>query len=87
MAELEEHCRDCLASLGSEFREVNIWLDEFAPTMGFHHRVMRHHIDGVEEVRRLWGDKAAKAAEIHIKKDCYGEIPTKEKAQLWNILT
>jgi hypothetical protein len=24
---------------------------------------------GIEEVRRRWGDKAAKAAEIHIRRD------------------
>jgi hypothetical protein len=87
MASIDEHCRDCLASLGNEYKEVNAWLDEYAPTMGLHHRVMRHHKEGVEEARKIWGDDAAKAAEIHIMKDCYGEIPTKEKAELWDMMT
>lgn len=30
---------------------------------------MRHHRQGIEEVRRLWGDRAALAAEIHIRQD------------------
>jgi len=32
---------------------------------------------GVEKIRQKWGDKAAKAAEIHIMKDCR-EIPNVE---------
>jgi hypothetical protein len=87
MALIEEHCKDCFKSLGKDFREVHEWLDEFFPTMGFHHRIMRHHKDGVEEARKKWGDEGAKAAELHIIKDCYGKVPTKEEAQLWDLLT
>jgi hypothetical protein len=44
------------------------------------HRSFRHNVNGVEEVRKKWGDEAAKAAEIHIKRDFPGldRIPTGE---------
>ena len=32
----------------------------------------------------MWGDKAARAAEIHIIKDC-GKIPTAKEAQVWSL--
>ncbi|MDI6839264.1 MAG: hypothetical protein QMD71_00140 [bacterium] len=33
------------------------------------HRKFRHHKEGIEQVRKMWGDEAAKAAEIHIRTD------------------
>lgn len=87
MAHIDEHCRDCLRELGEEFREVHNYIDEFFPKLGFRHRVMRHHKKGVEEVREKWGNRAAQAAEVHIRKDCYGEVPTIEQAKLWDVLT
>lgn len=69
------HCADCKRELGEEFEQVHIWLDEFAVSMGPDHRLERHHVDGVEEARKKWGDRAARAAEIHILADC-GKIPT-----------
>jgi hypothetical protein len=87
MASLDEHCRDCEKILGKPYREVHIYLDELFATMGLRHRVARHHIDGVKEIEQKWGKEAAQAAEIHIRKDCYGQVPTKEQAMLWDILT
>jgi hypothetical protein len=87
MASEEEHCRDCVIALGKSYWEVHQWLDEFFPTMGVHHRLRRHHTEGVKAVRKKWGDEAARAAEIHILKDCFGKIPTLEEATLWDILT
>ena len=68
---LEDHCTQALASFGQEFREVHEWLDEFAgkPGYGMRHRRVRHHRNGIEEVRRQWGADAAKAAEQHITTD------------------
>lgn len=86
MASIEEHSKDCVYYLGKPFTEVHEWLDEFYATKGFRHRIMRHHVEGVEEARRKWGDRAATAAQIHIIKDCYGKIPTREEAILWSIL-
>ena len=80
MASIKEHCQDCKEKLGESFKEVHYWLDEYAriywPKMM--HRVHRHHAEGIEEVRLMWGDEAAKAAELHIIKD-EGCIPTEEE--------
>jgi len=70
MAALKEHCEDCLKQLGEEFKEVHLWLDEwFKYDKTIKHRILRHHKEGVEEIRKRWGDKAAKAAELHIIMD------------------
>jgi hypothetical protein len=70
MPKFGEHCAHCREMLGAEFREVHLWLDEFCgkPPYGTRHRHLRHYLEGIEEVRRLWGDQAAKAAEVHIKR-------------------
>lgn len=79
MAHWKEHVKDCKERLGNGWEVVHRWLDEFAgiywPWMG--HRTHRHHLEGIEECRKKWGDEAAKAAEIHIQKD-EGDIPSKE---------
>jgi len=82
MAHWKEHVKDCELELGKGWDVVHHWLDEFAkdywPWMG--HRVLRHHKEGIEEVRKLWGDEAAYAAEIHILKD-EGKIMSKEEIE------
>ena len=76
----KEHVKDCEKQLGKGWDVVHHWLDEYAkiyyPWMG--HRVHRHHLEGVEEVREKWGDEAAEAAEIHIRAD-EGNVPSKEE--------
>ena len=84
MAHWKEHCQDCKdAGLSSEWDVVHHWLDEYAkiyrPWQG--HRIHRHHAEGVEEVRKKWGDEAALAAEIHIRKDFEGYLP-KDRADV-----
>ena len=76
MAKFSEHCEDCQRELGKPFEEVNSWLDELFEFAGADHRDIRHNVKGVEKVRKMWGDEAAKAAEIHILKDegCIPEI-------------
>lgn len=69
MASLKTHCEDSLRELGEEFRFVHEWLDELFKCTGPDHRRYRHNRKGVEEVRRKWGDRAARAAEIHIRRD------------------
>lgn len=86
MASREEHSKDCVKALGEPFFEVHDWLDELWPTVGPCHRFIRHHEGGVEEVRKMWGDKAAEAAKIHIRKDFCGGIPTEEDSKLWAIM-
>lgn len=76
MAYLHEHCYDCKQALGRDWKEVHRWLDELFQKLGQAHRCARHHVEGIEEVRRMWGDEAALAAKIHIIVDCWG-IPSK----------
>jgi len=75
---INDHCKTCLAKLGNEYRYVHVWLDAFAHKGGFWmgHRMVRHHDEGIEDVRAKWGDQAAEAARLHIQED-EGEIPTK----------
>lgn len=78
---LEDHCQECVEKLSQPFREVNLWLDEFArnysPHERYKHRKFRHHKEGIEEARRLFGDEGARAAELHILSDNGGWIPNK----------
>ena len=76
MASFEQHCADCRHELGEPFKQVHEWLDELQSEYGPMHRPFRHHTEGVELVRARWGDTAARAAEIHIRRDCGGLIPT-----------
>lgn len=77
MADLKTHCRDCLQELEEEFRYVHEWLDELFKYVGPDHRDYRHNRKGVEEVRRRWGDRTARAAEIHIRRN--------EEEGLWEV--
>ena len=66
----EEHCAECVRILGKPFEEVHLWLDFYAATpLGARHRRRRHHLAGITEVRRLWGDEAAEAARMHVIAD------------------
>ena len=85
MAHWKEHCKDCVeAGLSRDWDVVHHWLDEYAkiywPWKG--HRIHRHHKEGIEEVRAKWGDEAAKAAEIHIRKDFDGYLPSKKEVEI-----
>ncbi len=66
-----QHCTETTAKLGKPFEEVHRWLDEFAgkPPHAMRHRKLRHHLAGIEEARKLWGDQAAEAARHHIIAD------------------
>lgn len=79
MPERKVHCSDCVRELGEPFEEVHIWLDELFEFCGSDHRDIRHNTLGVEKVRQMWGDKAARAAEIHILADegCIPKIDNK----------
>ena len=86
MGTLEQHCSDCEAELGEPFTEVHEWLDELQPTYGPMHRPFRHNAESVELVRGQWGDTAARAAEIHIRRDTGGSIPTQQELRdYWGI--
>lgn len=78
MPTFREHCEDCVRELGEPFEQVHHWLDELQAEYGPMHRASRHHAEGVERVRAMWGDRAAEAAEIHIRRDCGGMLLTPE---------
>jgi hypothetical protein len=67
----EEHCAEAQEKFGKPYGEVHLWLDAFAgqPPYGMRHRLKRHHLAGIELVRQMWGDEAAKAARQHILSD------------------
>jgi DNA-binding GntR family transcriptional regulator len=74
----KSHCLECKQKLGKDWAVVHRWLDEFACNGLNWHRGLRHHLDGVEEVRRMWGDQAAEAARLHIEAD-FGVVPSREE--------
>jgi hypothetical protein len=76
MASLAQHNSDCVKFLGESFDDVNRWIDEYFSQHGPTHRKFRHHREGIEEARDLFGDRAAFAAAIHILRDCR-HIPRK----------
>lgn len=60
--------------LGDRHEAVNRWMDELFRQYGPRHRRHRHHWHGVREAKRLWGEAGAKAAIVHIVRDC-GAVP------------
>lgn len=75
MALLLAHGEDCRRIIGHPWSDVHLWLDELCAKYGSAHRRHRHHVEGIEEVRKMWGNEAATAAKIHIIVDCFG-IPS-----------
>lgn len=71
----EEHCQITKELLGEEFQEVHLWIDEFFGKEPYRtkHRFLRHTKAGIEEARKLFGDKGALAARQHILSDLLGE--------------
>ena len=67
----EEHCLECIAEFGNPYQEVHKWLDEFAGFKKYKmkHRQIRHHLEGIEKVKELFGERAGEAAKMHIISD------------------
>ena len=67
----KEHCAECREKMGKDWAVVHRWLDHYAGLSypSDCHRLHRHHLAGVEEVRQRWGDQAAEAARLHILSD------------------
>lgn len=85
MSSLQEHCEECVRELREPFAEVHAWLDGLQAEYGPHHRPFRHHREGVNMVRARWGDRAAAAAELHIRSDCLGRVPTRQEYRDWGV--
>jgi hypothetical protein len=72
-----------MEAFGDPYEEVHRWLDGLAFKEGkldLNHRRHRHHAEGIKEIARMYGDKAAKAARQHILDD-EGHIFTREEIQ------
>jgi hypothetical protein len=71
MPSFEDHCRESMNLFGKPYKEVHLWLDEFAGSerYGFRHRKVRHHEAGIAEVCRLFGREAGVPAKQHIVSD------------------
>jgi hypothetical protein len=74
LAHFERHCKDCEAILGDRHEGVNKWMDELFSKFGPNHREWRHHWRGVWEAKKVFGPEGAKAAIVHIVRDC-GAVP------------
>ena len=75
MARIEIHYKDCLEQLGNEYREINDWFDELAMISGElnkEHRHERHHLEGIEEAVKIFGEDARKVGKVHILRDTCG---------------
>lgn len=86
MASIPQHCYESEILFGSDFREVHTWLDSYAKLFpperhGTFHRHFRHNNDGIEYVRRKFGEIAARAAKFHIERDegAFFFVPDREE--------
>jgi len=86
------HLKTCMEKFGKEYLEVHKWLDFYAGKKGADesgrnynytgdnegmHREQRHHVEGIEECVKIFGEYARKAAEQHVKDDFDNTIPKK----------
>lgn len=72
----EDHCEKSKGLFGEEGKEYHKWLDQYA-TEGYRHRQVLHNKEGVEVGVQLFGEKARKHLEQHIKDDYETDkIPT-----------
>jgi hypothetical protein len=67
----EEHLAESIEKFGVAMPELHQWLDEFAgkPGIGMKHRRYRHHLEGLNEVRRIFGQDAVAPARRHLISD------------------
>jgi len=81
MPNLEEHCNHSKDRYSVEGRDIHIWLDEPCRIYAGNHRILRHDIETIELVGKIFGDKygvtlAKNIASDHIYLD---RIEKKEK--------
>ena len=64
----KEHCEKSLKLFGEEGKDYHTWLDSYKK-LGWKHRFVFHHKEGVEIGVILFGEQARKHLEQHIKDD------------------
>lgn len=82
----EQHCRASETAFGKRYENIHRWLDEFVnlyePSKRYKHRKFRHHKEGIQEARKMFGDIGALVAEQHIKHDNEGRVPLKKDYEI-----
>jgi len=71
MSTFEAHCQESITLFGKPYEEVHRWLDEFMgmEPYGMRHRKVRHHLQGIKSVVKLFGEEAGEVARQHIISD------------------
>ncbi len=68
-----EHCQISQRMFDEEGEEYHKWIDQYAAIHGYTHRRVLHNKEGVEIGVQLFGEKARRHLEQHIKDD-YGRV-------------
>ena len=63
-----EHCEKSLELFGEEGKEYHSWIDCYT-FLGYKHRFVLHHKEGVEIGVQIFGEDARKHLEQHLKDD------------------
>ena len=87
MPELYEHINTSIIKFGDDGKEYHVWIDQYK-VEGYRHRQVFHHKEGIEVGVLLFGEKARKHLEQHIRDDYKTEdIPTIRQLRLKNRVT
>lgn len=78
---LEQHCEKTKEIFGESYTYVHNWLDEFSNKYSepdrYKHRKYRHHLEGILEARKEFGEIGMLVAFLHVFEDNEGYIPIK----------
>lgn len=71
---LDEHCKDCMALLGTAHLDVHLFLDKMCKEFpiqifGEYHRTFLHNTYGLTILQHKMGEEAYKAGLIHLYAD------------------
>lgn len=76
MPKFEDHVAHSEEQFGESGEEYHEWIDQYAE-FGYRHRQVLHNKEGIEVGVQLFGERARKHLELHIKDDYELEkIPT-----------
>lgn len=79
---LSEHCARCKEFFGDEFKDANIWIDQYFKVIGGWHRLILHHQLGLDLVLRHFGVSGYEPLKLHIEDDFEG-IVFETPVQVW----
>lgn len=77
MSQIEDHMKDCEELLNNPFKNVHLFLDQYAEVFiinvfGEYHRTFLHNSAGLSVIGSECGSRARTAAEIHLVRDHTG---------------